>query len=60
MMTRNERTPRTLADCSWQTGYASAQLPRDPVPAIERIAGVLLAVAIGVFAALLLAHGLNA
>lgn len=21
---RNERTPRTLADCSWQTGYPTA------------------------------------
>ena len=25
---RNERAPRTLADCSWQTGYASAEFRR--------------------------------
>ena len=56
---KNERTPRTLADCSWQTGYASAQFHREPAPLSQRIYGVLLAVAIGIFAALLLVHELS-
>lgn len=55
-MNRNERTPRTLSDCSWHTGYASAQLHRDPIPATERAAGVLLAVVIGVLLAVSLVH----
>ena len=55
---KNERTPRTLADCSWQTGYASAPLRRMPISQANRIYGVLLAVAIAVFAALLAVHEL--
>ena len=52
---KNERTPRTLADASFQTGYAQAAM-QTLVPTTNRIAGVLLAVALGVFAAVFLIH----
>ena len=52
---KNERTPRTLADASFQTGYAQAAM-QTLMPTTNRIAGVLLAVALGVFAALFLLH----
>lgn len=52
---RNERAPRTLADCSWTTGYTSAnprprQWPRD-------WKSYALAVAVGVALALTIAYG---
>jgi hypothetical protein len=51
-------TPRTLAECRFTTGYASAQHPRRPVPISERIYGVLLATVIGILGAAALVHGL--
>ena len=51
-------TPRTLSECRFTTGYASAPHPRRPVPLSERIYGVLLAVIIGVLGAAALVHGL--
>ena len=49
---RNYRTPRTMAECSWQQGYPSVQI----TPRSERFAGVILAVVIGVVLAALWAH----
>jgi hypothetical protein len=49
---KNERTPRTLADCQWRTGYQSA----NPQPR-SNWAGWWLAVVIGVSLALVLAYG---
>jgi len=40
-MNRNERTPRTLADCQWHTGYPVASRTA------SRAADYLLAAAIG-------------
>jgi hypothetical protein len=51
---RNERTPRTLAESHFVTGYRSAR-PRPP-SRFERVADVLLAIAIGLFIALGAAH----
>jgi hypothetical protein len=48
---KNERTPRTLADCQWLTGYQSAN------PAPRPWGGWWLAVVIGVSLALVLAYG---
>lgn len=45
------QTPRTLADCSFDVGHASA---RSREPMIESVAGFLLAIAIGVGMACLL------
>lgn len=45
------RTPRTLAECRFSTGYPSAQIPRS-----DRILGRILAFFIGIFTALALAH----
>jgi hypothetical protein len=39
-------TLRTLSECRFTTGYASAQHPRRPVPLSERIYGYLLAAGI--------------
>lgn len=49
---RNERTPRTLSECVFVTGYTSASLHRP-----SRWAGWWLAVAIGIALALVLAYG---
>jgi hypothetical protein len=51
---RNERTPRTLAESHFVTGYRSAGLR--PPTRLERIADVLLATGIGIFVALALVH----
>lgn len=54
---KNYNTPRTLADCQFTTGYGLSQHPRSrPASRTERMAGVLLAVAIGICLAALLAH----
>ena len=52
---RNERTPRTLAECQWISGYTQAHLHE--ITATERIAGRLLAVAIGIAIGLVLMYG---
>lgn len=49
---RNERTPRTLSECQFVTGYSSAS----PSPQ-GRWSGWWLAVAIGIALALVLAYG---
>lgn len=41
---KNIRTPRTLAESSFETGYSSVQF----IPRRDRIAGYILAVCIGV------------
>lgn len=47
-------TPRTLADCTFTYGYTSSRPMAHREPAWERVAGYVLATAIGVgFAALL-------
>ena len=51
---RNERTPRTLADSSFTTGYKSAHIPQT-----DRIAGRLLAIAIGLASGAMLVHYLG-
>lgn len=43
------QTPRTLADCTFEVGYASS---REPI--VESVAGYILALAIGVGMACLL------
>ena len=35
-MSRNERTPRTLADCSFAVGYSMADLREQQAARIER------------------------
>lgn len=47
---KNERTPRTLADCEFKIGYRQSRL--------EKTADVLFAVLIGVVLAVLLAYHL--
>ena len=54
-MNRNERTPRTLAECQWITSYPQARISRR-----DRIGGVLLAVAMGVVGAVLIVLELSA
>ena len=49
------RTPRTLAECRFTSGHAIAHLPQQATRT-ERIAGVLVAVAVGVLGALALVH----
>ena len=51
---RNERTPRTLAECQWVSGYARAHIPQS-----DRIAGRLLAIAIGLASGAMLVHYLG-
>lgn len=46
---RNERTPRTLAECSFTTGYSRAEIRRSAVT-WER---VMLVLAIGVVGAMI-------
>ena len=48
------RTPRTLSECRFVAGYPSAY--PQPIPRGERIAGVLVAMLIGIFGALALVH----
>jgi ABC-type nitrate/sulfonate/bicarbonate transport system permease component len=50
-------TPRTLADCQWTSGYTTLPI-QSPVSRSERLAGVFLAVVIGIATALMLAHWL--
>lgn len=49
---KNERTPRTLSECSFVTGYPVAH--RRHISLRDRIGGVLLAVAMFAALALLL------
>lgn len=51
--------PRTLADCQFTTGYASIRPMAYRTSTWERVAGVLLAVAIGVGLATTLFIGLS-
>ncbi len=48
-------TPRTLAECRFTTGYKSARFSVKPTKG-ERIAGVFVAVVVGVLLALVLVH----
>jgi hypothetical protein len=48
---KNVTTPRMLADCTFRTGYQTAQLPQR-----SRLADVLLATAIGAVLAVALVH----
>lgn len=52
---KNYRTPRTLAECQWITSYPQAQISRR-----DRIGGRLLAVAMGLAAAMLIVWELSA
>lgn len=54
-MTKNERTPRTLAECQWITSYPQARISRR-----DRIGGRLLAIAMGLAAAVLIVWELSA
>jgi hypothetical protein len=51
---KNERTPRTLAETTFQTGYQSANVSRP-----DRVYGHILAVGIGIALGLLLVKGLT-
>ena len=51
-MNRNERTPRTLADCQWRTGYRCAEVQQP-----SRWPSIALAVFIGASLALTLVYG---
>jgi ABC-type nitrate/sulfonate/bicarbonate transport system permease component len=51
-------TPRTLADASFVQGYSTMPI-KAPVSRSERLAGVFLAVVIGIALALLLVHGVS-
>lgn len=51
---RNERTPRTLAESSFVTGYQRAHIPQT-----DRIAGWLLAIAIGIVCCAMAIHYLG-
>ncbi len=53
-------TPRTLADCQFTTGYASIRPMAYRTSTWERVAGVMLAIAIGVGLATALFIGLSA
>ena len=48
------QTPRTLAECTFTTGYSSVQ-----EPAWETVAGYILAIAIGTGLAVMLVWGLT-
>jgi hypothetical protein len=52
---KNVNTPRTLADCEFTSGYQSARFSVKPTKG-ERIAGVFVAVVVGVLLALVLVH----
>ncbi len=45
-------TPRTIAECTWVTGYTRANVPTG-----DRIAGFVLAVFIGVSVTLVAVYG---
>jgi hypothetical protein len=46
---KNITTPRTLAECQWTSGYPQAHIGRR-----DRIGGCLLAIAMGLAAAVLI------
>ena len=48
------RTPRTLAECRFTTGYGIASPA--PVPRLERVLGVVVALVVGVLGALAIVH----
>lgn len=50
---KNLRTPRTLADSSFETGYSAATFPNRR----DRVAGYVLAVVIGVALTLTIVYG---
>lgn len=52
---KNYTTPRTLSECNFTSGYAIA----DTEPHWEKVAGIVLAVVIGVALAALLFRGLS-
>lgn len=52
---RNERTPRTLAESSFVTGYQQ----RAHIPQYDRLAGRLLGIAIGIASGAMLVHYLG-
>lgn len=54
------QTPRTLADCNFTQGYSSIYPMAHREPTWERVAGYVLAIAIGMAMAYLLVKGLSA
>lgn len=54
------KTPRTLADCTFQYGYASIQPMAHREPTWEIVAGYVLAVVIGIGLAAVLFFGWSA
>jgi hypothetical protein len=54
---KNTKTPRTMADCSFVQGYASIKPMATREPIWERLAGYVLAFAIGCALAGLLVVG---
>lgn len=58
MKSSHYTAPRTLSECSFVTGYSTLPIAA-PVSRFERIAGVLLAVVIGLALALLIVHGVS-
>ena len=57
---KNINTPRTLSECEFVTGYASASPLAHREPTWEKLAGVALAVAIGVGLAAVMVFGWGA
>jgi hypothetical protein len=56
---RNERTPRTLAETSFTTGYSRAEFAA-PLPWTERLLGVAMALVIAAAAVALVLQELGA
>ena len=56
MKPSHTQTPRTLADCTFVTGYSNLH---DKEPLWEKVAGFMLAIAIGVALASVLFFGLS-
>lgn len=55
-MSRNERTPRTLADCVWHCGYRSAR--PEPARSGNPLLNWGLAIAVGVALGTLIARSI--
>lgn len=60
MKPSHTQTPRTLADCTFTQGYTSVHPMAHREPTWERVAGYVLAIAIGVALATVLFMGLSA
>jgi hypothetical protein len=56
MKPSHTQTPRTLSDCSFVTGYSAIHASE---PLWEKVAGYILAIAIGVIFATILFFGLS-